>query len=184
MIMDSLNPDAPDALALERLCAGAAEQLLLRSYSRRMLNRYKLVWKHLTGFAQAQEGSNTYSRDLVLRFEQAFGLREGEPLKSGERWRRHLVIGIKLLDDFARTGTITRFVVETTGLRIPAGIHKPLRDYEQYARERRHLRPSSLAERMHCIAVFLDFLGACGLDTLDRMQCVMKPTCPFTSRIS
>jgi hypothetical protein len=43
MIMDSLNPDAPDALALERLCAGAAEQLLLRSYSRRMLNRYKLV---------------------------------------------------------------------------------------------------------------------------------------------
>jgi site-specific recombinase XerD len=106
----------------------------------------------------------------VLRFEQAFGLREGEPLKSGERWRRHLVVGIKLLDDFARTGTITRFVVETTGLRIPAGMYKPLRDHEQYARERRHLRPSSLAERMHCIAVFLDFLGARGLDTLDRMQ--------------
>lgn len=102
--MDPLNPDVPDALALDRLCAGAAEQLLLHRYSRRMLNRYKLVWKHLTDFAKAQEGSNTYSRDLVLRFEQAFGLREGEPIKSGERWRRHLVVGIKLLDDFARTG--------------------------------------------------------------------------------
>lgn len=168
--MDPLNPDVPDALALDRLCAGAAEQLLLRRYSRRTLNRYKLVWKHLTDFAKAQEGSNTYSRDLALRFEQAFGMQEGEQLKKGERWRRHLVVGIRLLDDFARTGTIARFVVETTGLRIPAGMHKPLRDYEQHARERRHLRPSSLGERMHCIAVFLDFLGARGLDTLDRMQ--------------
>jgi hypothetical protein len=54
--------------------------------------------------------------------------------------------------------TIARFSVETTGLRIPVGMHRPLREYEQYARERRHLCRSSLAERMHSIAVFLDFL--------------------------
>ena len=87
-----------------------------------------------------------------------------------EGWRRHLVFGIKVLDDFARTGTITRFVVETTGLRVPLGMHKALRDYEQYARERRHLRPTSLAERMHCIAVFLDFLRTRGLESLEQLQ--------------
>ena len=43
-------------------------------------------------------------------------------------------VGIKVLDDFARTGTISRFVVETTGLRVPAGMHKPLREYEQLLR--------------------------------------------------
>jgi integrase len=49
-------------------------------------------------------------------------------------------------------------------------MHKALREYEQYARERRHLRPSSLAERMHSIAVFLDFLRTRGLESLDTLQ--------------
>lgn len=31
-------------------------------------------------------------------------MRSGKQLKKGERWRRHLVFGIKMLDDFARTG--------------------------------------------------------------------------------
>jgi len=75
-----------------------------------------------------------------------------------------------VLDDFARTGTITRFTVETTGLRVPVGMHKALREYEQYSRERRHLRPTSLAERMHNIAVFLDFLRTRGLESLDTLQ--------------
>lgn len=48
-------------------------------------------------------------------------------------------------------------------------MHKPLREYEQYAKERRHLRRTSLAERTHCID-FLDFLRSRGLDTLDRLQ--------------
>ena len=69
-----------------------------------------------------------------------------------------------------RTGTISRFAVETTGLRVPVGMHKALREYEQYARERRHLRPTSLAERMHNIAVFLDFLRVRGLESLDMLQ--------------
>lgn len=168
--MDSLNSDVPGALALDRLCAAAAQELLMRSYTSRTLNRYKRVWERLTEFAHVRGCANEYSRDLALRFEQAFGIREGEQLKKGERWRLHLVFGLKILDDFARTGSILRFSVETTGLRIPVGMHKPLREYEQYARERRHLRRSSLAARMHCIAVFLDFLRSRGLDSLERLQ--------------
>jgi integrase len=45
-----------------------------------------------------------------------------------------------------------------------------MHDYEQFAKERRHLRMSSLQERMHAIAVFLDFLRSRGVMTLDRMQ--------------
>lgn len=168
--MDSLNSDVPGALALDRLCAAAAQELLMRSYTTRTLNRYKRVWERLTEFANVQGCANEYSRDLALRFEQAFGIREGEQLKKGEGWRLHLVFSLKVLDDFARTGSISRFSVETTGLRIPVGMHKPLREYEQYARERRHLRRTSLADRMHCIAVFLDFLRSRGLDSLDRLQ--------------
>ena len=168
--MDSLNSNGPGALALEPLCQGAAQELLMRSYTIRTVNRYKQVWKQLADFVRAQGLPAEYTRELALRFEQAYGVRDGEVLKHGQQWRRHLVFGIKVLDDFARTGTISRFVVETTGLRVPAGMHKPLREYEQYARERRHLRPTSLAERMHNIAVFLDFLRTRGLETLDALQ--------------
>ena len=168
--MDSLNSDGSGALALEPLCQAAAHELLMRSYAIRTLNRYKRVWEQLADFARAEGGSAVYSRDLALRFEQAFGLRDGEVLVAGQRWRRHLVYATKVLDEFARTGTITRFTVETTGLRVPVGMHKALREYEQYARERRHLRSTSLAERMHNIAVFLDFLRTRGLESLDTLQ--------------
>jgi hypothetical protein len=169
-IMDSLNSNGPGALALEPLCQGAAQELLVRSYTIRTINRYKRVWEHLADFARAQGLPAEYTRELVLRFEQAYGVRDGEVLKLGQQWRRHLVFGIKVLDDLVRTGTICRFVVETTGLRVPVGMHKALREYEQYARERRHLRPSSLAERMHNIAVFLDFLRTRGLESLYTLQ--------------
>lgn len=168
--MDSLNSNGPGALALEPLCQGAAQELLMRSYTIRTINRYKRVWEQLADFARAQGLPAEYTHELALRFEQAYGLRDGEVLKLGQQWRRHLVFGIKVLDDFARTGTISRFVVETTGLRVPVGMHKALREYEQYARERRHLRHTSLAERMHNIAVFLDFLRTRGLESLDTLQ--------------
>ena len=168
--MDLFNSDGPGALALEPLCQGAAQELLMRSYTIRTVNRYKRVWEHLADFARAQGLPAEYSRELALRFEQAYSLSDGEVLKLGQQWRRHLVFGIKVLDDFVRTGTICRFVVETTGLRVPVGMHKMLREYEQYARERRYLRPTSLAGRMHNIAVFLDFLRTRGLELLDTLQ--------------
>ena len=168
--MNSLNRDGSGTLALEPLCQAAAQELLMRSYAVRTLNRYKRVWEQLADFARAEGQPAVYSRDLALRFEQAFGLRDGEVLVDGQRWRRHLVYALKVLDDYACTGTITRFSVETTGLRVPVGMHKALREYEQYARERRHMRSTSLAEYMHSIAVFLDFLRTRSLESLDTLQ--------------
>lgn len=168
--MGSLNPDGSGTLELEPLCLAAAQELLMRSYSVRTINRYKRVWERLADFARTDGQTAVYTRDLALRFEQTFGLRDGEVLVRGQRWRRHLVYATKVLDDYVCTGTITRFTVESTGLRVPVGMHKALRDYERYARERRHLRSSSLAERMHSVAVFLDFLRTRGRETLDTLQ--------------
>ncbi len=170
--MDQLNSEVevPSTLPLDQLCSGALRELLTRGYSRRTVNRYTLVWRHLAEFAREQSLGNKYSRCLAMRFEEVYGLREGERLKPAERWRRHLVFGLRILDDYARTGSVVRFVVERSGLRIPPAMQTPMHDYEQFAKERRHLRMSSLQERMHGIAVFLDFLRSRGVMALDRMQ--------------
>lgn len=170
--MDQLNSDVevPSALPLDQLCSGALHELLIRGYSRRTVNRYTLVWRHLAEFAREQDLGNKYSRSLAMHFEELYGPREGKRLEPAERWRRHLVFGLRILDDYARTGSIMRFVVESSGLRIPQAMQKPMHDYEQFAKERRHLRMSSLQERMHAIAVFLDFLRSRGVMSLDRMQ--------------
>ena len=76
--MDSLNSNGPGALALEPLCQGAAQELLMRSYTIRTVNRYKRVWEQLADFACAQGLPAEYTRELALRFEQAYGVRDGE----------------------------------------------------------------------------------------------------------
>ena len=170
--MDQLNleVEVPSTLSLDQLCSGALHELLIRGYSRRTVNRYTLVWRHLAEFAREQNLGNAYSRSLAMRFEEVYGLREGKRLKPSERWCRHLVFALRVLDDYARTGSVMRFVVEMSGLRIPQAMQKPMHDYEQFAKDRRHLRMSTLQERMHAIAVFLDFLRSRGVMALDRMQ--------------
>ena len=145
--MDQLDSDAevPSTLPLDQLCSGALNELLIRGYSRRTVNRYSLVWRHFAEFAHEQTLGNTYSRSLAMRFEEVYGLGEGERLKPTERWRRHLVFGLRILDDYARTGSVVRFVVEMSGLRIPLAMQKPMRDYEQFAK----VRPPSHLSLIH-----------------------------------
>lgn len=174
--MDQLNSEVEvpasqeRELELEQLCTGALHELLMRGYCRRTVNRYALVWRHLAEFARKQNLGNRYSRNLAIHFEEVYGHCDVKRLQADERWRRHLVFGLRILDDYAHTGSIMRFVVERSGLRIPPAMRKPMRDYEQYAKEQRHLRMSSLQERMHAIAVFLDFLRSRDVPALDQMQ--------------
>ena len=76
-----------------------------------------------------------------MRFEEAYGLRDGERLKPTERWRRHWC-PVSASSTGAHAPGAFRFVVEASGLRIPQAMQKPLRDYEQLARERNHLESS------------------------------------------
>ena len=54
--MDQLNSEVEvlSTLPLDQLCSGALHELLIRGYSRRMVNRYTLVWQHLAEFARKQ----------------------------------------------------------------------------------------------------------------------------------
>ena len=119
--MDQLNSEVPGHVSLDLLCAGALSELEKLSYSRRTLRRYRLVWQHLSAFSRELNLGDAYSRDLAMRFEEAYGLRDGECIKRTDAWRRPLVFSVRFLDDCARTGGMVRFIVATQGLGGSAG---------------------------------------------------------------
>jgi hypothetical protein len=55
-------------------------------------------------------------------------MRNGECLKPGERWRRHVVFGLKVLGDFAREGSVERPRIDTRNIQVPALMKCPSLD--------------------------------------------------------
>lgn len=168
--MDQSHHQVAHDLPLNRLVADALVQLEKLGYSRRSLRRYRTIWGHLITFSVRENLGNEYTEDLAARFVDAYRIRNGEHIKPHEGWRRHIVFGVKVLGDFACNGRIERSRTDMQKVKIPPAMKKPLRDYEQYCGDRRHLRPSTLNERIREIAIFLDFLGSRNLDTLDQIQ--------------
>lgn len=157
-------------LPLDQLVASALSQLEKLRYSVRSLRRYRTIWGQLTAFALQTDIGCAYSEDLAERFREEYRIRDGDCIRPSEGWRRHIEYGVKVLGDFARDGCIERFVTDTENIRVPQVMKKPLRDYEQYCRERRYLRESTLRVRIREIAIFLDFMGSRNVTTLDRIQ--------------
>ena len=79
--MELPKSEVPECLSLDQLCTGALHELERFGYSRRMLTRYRTVWQHLSEFASELNLQGQYSTDLALRFEQAYGLSDGESTK-------------------------------------------------------------------------------------------------------
>jgi site-specific recombinase XerD len=123
-------------------------------------------------FSRKMNLGDEYSEDLAAQFCNEYQMRDGECLKPGERWRRHVVFGLKVLRDFAREGCIERTFTDMQKLKVSALMKKPVRDYEQYCRDRLHLRPRTLHERMREIAIFADFLGSRNIAIFAQMQAV------------
>ena len=168
--MDQPNQQLPSAPPLKRLVANALRDLEKLGYSRRSLRRYRTTWGYLLAFSREQNLGDAYSPDLTARFVDAVRVPDGEEVDSHSGWRRHVVYSVKVLTDFARDGRIERFRTDMQKVKIPPAMKKALRDYEQYARDRRHLRASTLTERIREIAIFLDFLGGRRLTTLAQLQ--------------
>lgn len=167
--MDQSNHQVAN-IPLDRLVAGALSQLEKLRYSRRSLRRYRTIWRHLVAFSRQMKLEDKYSEDLAARFSDAYQMREGEYLKPSEGWRRHVAFGLKVLGDFARDGCIERAVTDMRKIQVPPLMTKPVRDYEQYCRDRLHLRPTTLRERMREIAIFAHFLGSKNITIFDQMQ--------------
>lgn len=168
--MTDPNRTTPHDVRLTQLVSRALHHLERHAYSRRSLRRYRTVWNHLVEFARQNDPGDRYSDALAERFVEAWRLRDGEPVGPGEAWRRHVVFTIKVLGDFRRDGRIERSRTDMQKLRIPPKMKKPLRDYEQYCRDQRYLRPRTVSERVREIAIFLDFLGARSIRRLHDIQ--------------
>ncbi|NLP65089.1 site-specific integrase [Paraburkholderia sacchari] len=156
--------------SLQQLVASALCELERLRYGERALRRYRTVWRHLVAFCCAMGLGDKYSRAAAMQFSNAYQIREGESLKPGDGWRRHLPIALKVLADFARDGRLERPLTDTRKIRVPACMKKPILDYEAYCRDHVRLRLSTLYRRLRQIAIFADFLGTRNIVSFDQMQ--------------
>ena len=164
--MDSHNKARLDYLPLERLIPRALRHLEHIGYGRKSLTRYRTTWSHLVGFAEEREFGDEFSEDLAAAFVE--DCRSHEDASRG--WRRNAAYSVKVLGDFRRDGRIERSRIDRSKLNIPAAMRKPLRDYEAYCIEHRHLRPLTVNARTAELGKFLDFLGSRGVQTLSQLQ--------------
>ncbi len=164
--MDSHNKAILDYLPLGRLVARALRYLERIRYSRRSLRRYDAIWGHLISFAGERDFGDEFSEDLAAGFLEV--CRSHDDARRG--WRLHAAFGVRMLGDFRRDGRIERSRTDRCKLNIPPAMRKPLRDYEAYGIERRHLRPSTIDARTAELARFLDFMGSRGVQTLPQLQ--------------
>lgn len=170
--MEQSNCPVSHPLPLDQLVTSALGQLEQLGYSRRSLNRYRTIWKHLTEFARQHTLGETFSETLATRFVDAYRIREGERTQPKEQWRHHIRVGLKMLGDWAHQGRIARPVADLHKVHLFPAMQKALRDYEQYGKERLYLQPSTLRRRLTALTVFVEFLRSRHIKTLDQMQAV------------
>ena len=159
-IMTNHNQNPITNPSLECLVFEAQNQLKVLGYHRRSQSRYQAVWRRYIEFAHRQPSGDGYSDELAVRFLAVSRPKEGVPLKPEEGWRQHSECCMKALRDYARFSRIERSVVDMQSLVVAPAMQKPLRDFEQFCRDRRHLRPSSLQERLREVALFLVYLSS------------------------
>lgn len=169
--MEQSNFPTSRNLPLERLVTDAQGEIERLGYSKRSRSRYRAVWEHLVQFSDRKELRDEFSGNLVVRFLEEYRVGDEEEMdKPGEGWRRHMVWGVKVLADFARTGHIERAFTEVEAIHLVPAMQNTLSDYEQYCKDRLHLRPRTLYRRKTELTIFLDFLHSKKARTLDQIQ--------------
>jgi site-specific recombinase XerD len=168
--MDQSNRSISDNLPLGRLVENALGELERLEYSRRSRDRYRAIWTHLIEFSRQRKLGDEFSGDLAARFVEEYRAGDREAHKPGERWRRHIVFGVQVLEDFAQHGRIGRARADIEEIHLCPATKKVLRDYEQYGKDRLQLRPATLQKRTGELTIFLDFLSSRKARTLDQIQ--------------
>jgi site-specific recombinase XerD len=157
--MDQAKRPVSEALPLGQLVAKALSELEDLGYARRSLGRYRATWRRLVEFSR-EKNLEHFSDDLALRFVEEFRAGDGELCQPGDGWRRHIAFEMKVLGEFAQCGRIVRRFTETQNIQLSPSMEKTLGDYEEYCRDRLHLRPWSIQNRSRELTRFLDFLGS------------------------
>ena len=157
-------------LSLERLVNEALGEIERLGYSRRSRNRYRATWEHLIEFSGRDGLGDQFSGDLAVRFLEEYRVAGDENDMTGEGWRRHMAWGVKVLADFAESGRIDRGITDVEAIHLVPAMQKTLRDYEEYCKDRLHLRASTLDRRTTELTIFLDFLHSRKARTLGEIQ--------------
>lgn len=157
-------------LPLGRLVGNALGEFEQLGYSRRSLDRYRAIWRHLIEFSRQNKLGDEFSGNLAARFVEEYRVGDEEVDKPGEGWRRHIVFGVKALADFAQHGRIERAFTDMEKIHLLPAMKNALRDYEQYCKDRLQLRPATLQRRTRELTTFLHFLGSRKARTLDQIQ--------------
>jgi site-specific recombinase XerD len=168
--MDLSERGNTSKLPLDRLVAHALSELEKLRYSRRSVRRYRVVWECLVRFAHEMNLGEEYSEQLARRFVDAHRVQDIQHSEVNEEWRRHIPFLVKVLGEFASEGRVERTRTDTSKLQVGAAMKKWLSEYERYARDRRHLRASTLRGRMRTIALFVAELGSRQITRLDQLQ--------------
>jgi site-specific recombinase XerD len=170
--MEQTNCPNSKNLRLGRLVADALGEIERLGYSRRSQGRYRAIWEYLIEFSRRKELGDEFSVDLAARFLREYGVSDEQAVGPGVGWRRHAEFAVKLLVDFAKKGRIERARTEIHATQLHPTMQKTLGDYEQYCKDRLHLRPSTLCRRTTNLTIFLDFLHSRKGRTLDQIQAV------------
>jgi site-specific recombinase XerD len=157
-------------LQLSQLVADAQGEIERLGYSRRSRNRYRATWERLIEFSLQKGLGDEFSGDLVARFLEKYHSMDGQVDGPGSGWCRHMVISVKVLADFAENGRIERTKTDVQAIHLPPTMLNTLRDYEQYCKDRLHLRPSTLRLRATELTIFLGFLHSRKARALGEIQ--------------
>src|SRR2546427_5567920 len=157
-------------LQLGRLVADALGEVERLGYSKRSRYRYRTTWGHLIEFSHRKELGDECSADLMARFLEEYRIRDEQLDEPSDGWRQHIAFAVKVLADFAKNGRIERPFTEVQTIHLVPPMQKTLRDYEQYCKDRLHLRPWTLHLYTTEITIFLDFLHSKKGRTLDQIQ--------------
>jgi site-specific recombinase XerD len=169
-IMEQTHCPTSENRQLGRLVAGALGEIVRLGYSKRSRNRYRAIWEHLITFSRLKQLGDEFSADLAAHFLEEYRLKDGQMDERGEGWRRHIAFGVKVLADFAKHGRIERAFTEVQAIHLLPPMQNALRDYEQYCKDRLHLRPWTLRRRTTELTIFLDFLHSRKGRTLGQIQ--------------
>lgn len=168
--MEQTQYSTSENLQLERLVAEALVEIERLGYSGRSRDRYRAIWEHFIKFACQKKLGDEFSPDLAARFLEEYRVRSEQVERRGDGWRRYVDVGIKVLADFAKDGRIERAVTGVQAIHLLPTMQNTLRDYEQYCKDRLHLRPRTLHRCTTDLMIFLDFLHSRKARTLDQIQ--------------
>ena len=167
--MDSSNTTTTD-LPLEELVALAGKELRRVGYSGGSVTHYHTTWRRLIAFAQDNDLGDRYSEELAERFVDVSRPFVRERLGRGHKAQRYAMFAVKVLGDFSRDGRIEPFRTDLLKYALPAAMKKPLRDYERFCKDRRHLVRKSVIAHVRMVARFLLFLDSRNVRSLQELR--------------